>query len=64
MTIRRIDFHLDKHIIQVHSGKLHLFVDGNTRKKPIKFDAGEIMRILRVSDEQIEGAGEVYCDAL
>jgi hypothetical protein len=64
MAIKRIDFHLSNHLIQVHGAKLYLFVDGNTRKKPIKLDAGEIMRILRVSDEQIEGAGEVYCDAL
>lgn len=64
MAIKQIDFHLDKHTIQVRDGKLFLYVDGNTRKKPIKLDAGEIMRILRVSDEQIEGAGEVYCDAL
>lgn len=64
MAIKQIDFHLDKHTIQVHGGKLFLFVDGNTRKKPIKLDSSEIMRILRVADEQIEDGGDVYCDSL
>ena len=61
MAIKQIDFHLDKHTIQVRDGELFLFVDGNTRKKPIKLDAGEIMRILRVSGQDAVGVVNPLC---
>lgn len=55
MSITNIDFHIDDHLIQVGQGQVRIFIDGNTRKPPIEFDAIELERILRVSAEQLDG---------
>lgn len=57
MPITNIDFHIDEHIIQVGQGQVRIFVNGDTRKQPIEFDAFEIERILKVSTEQLDGHG-------
>ena len=54
MAITNIDFHIDDHIIQMGQGYMKIFVNGDTRKQPIEFDALEIERILRVSTEQLD----------
>lgn len=65
MAIRQIDFHLDRHSIQVRKGKLRVFVEGNRNRKPVELDAMEVMRILRVASDQLEENGEhEYVDAL
>jgi len=58
MSITNIDFHIDTHIIQVGQGVVRIFIDGCTKKPPIKFiefNALELERILRVSSEQLDG---------
>jgi hypothetical protein len=65
MAIRQIDFHLDKHSIQVRKGKLRVFIDGDRKRKPVELDAMEVMRILRVASEQLEESDDHdYVDAI
>lgn len=65
MAIQQIDFHLDKHSIQVRKGKLRVFVDGDRKRKPVELNAMEVMRILRVASDQLEeGEDYNYVDAL
>ena len=64
MSITHIDFHVDDHLVQAGDGILRIFPNGDTRKKPIEFDASEIARVLRVATEQIDNADHDYADAV